>query len=147
MEGSEIKGDKLRRAILIIWLANKFDEQLSISDLRRLCGYTGSGIYSAKEAGWFIEKEGKFIELSEKGQLYLEKNILVLYRTVKLLIIFSIFPLSLLLIQKLMYKNLNILLLFNEYSLCIAIILFIFMFIYLYRIMWFFEKRTLRTQE
>ena len=39
----EIIGDKLRKALIIVWLANKFDRKIQISKLRRSIGYDSSG--------------------------------------------------------------------------------------------------------
>lgn len=88
----EIVGDKLRNAILVVWLASKFDKNTSKSELRRITSYDSSGLYSAIEAGWFKEEQDRLV-LTDKAIIYLRKN-LVEQRTLSrmLLAILGFFP-------------------------------------------------------
>ena len=72
-DAPEIVGDKLRKALMIVWLANKFDRNIQISKLRRLIGYDSSGLYSAIDSGWFKEENGRLL-LTEKANSYLQKK-------------------------------------------------------------------------
>lgn len=142
----EIVGDKLRRALFIVWLATKFEKKISIADLRRLSGYSSSGIYSAKEAGWFTENKDGCIRVTDKGELYLEKNQLVVYKSIRQFMVSLLFFLFYLLIQKLSYQYFGILMMSRVSWLIMSMIIILIMIFFWYRIIWFLEKRaTLRT--
>jgi hypothetical protein len=74
-DDKQIKGDKLRNAILLVWLASKYDKNLSAAKLRRIIGYDSSGLYSASESGWFKQEKDKIV-LTDKANSYLHETLL-----------------------------------------------------------------------
>jgi len=139
-----IRGDKLRKAMFLVWLANRFNDYITVADLRRMCGYASSGIYSAKESGWFIEKNGN-INLTDKGELYLEKNILNLHESIRGLIASIIIMTCSLIIQNIFYHKLNILIMFRAVFLVPTLILLLGFHLFWYRIIWHYKKRKIST--
>lgn len=136
----QISGDKLRNAILVIWLASKYDKNLPKSDLRRISGYDSSGLYSAIEAGWFKEEQDKVV-LTDKAVSYLKKNIIEFRRVIKILLVFiGFFPLMNFLDWYLLtFKNIN--LIYEPISSIASTILLLLLALNWYRLEWWFLKR------
>lgn len=72
----EVRGDKLRDAILYIYLHNKFSkEKIKVADLKKTVGYGSGGAYSAFESR-YLEKINDEIRLTEEGKDYVKSRIL-----------------------------------------------------------------------
>ena len=135
----EIIGDKLRKALIIVWLANKFDRKIQISKLRRLIGYDSSGLYSAMDSGWFKEENGRLL-LTEKANSYLQKNLLTTHSLIRRLLTYmAVFPL-INLFQWFLLTYYNLYLVFNPYGLLAAIFILFFFAMNWYRIYWWLIK-------
>jgi len=141
----EIVGDKLRKAIFIVWLSNKFEKGISRAELRRLSGYKSSGLYSAKEEGWFTENDKGKLGLAPEAELYLEKNLISPHKIIKLLLSYLLLFISLLIIQEFLVLKYEMLLRFNIFGSTIAAIILILIIVFWYRIFWFLEKRSIRS--
>ena len=135
-----LKGAKLRRAILLVWLANKVNIKVSTAQLRKMCGYTGSGLYSARDSGWFSDTGDRFI-LTDKAKDVLDNDLLPQYLPIRLLLIYSFIFIFILLVQSILNKYYNTLLIFSETTLVISLFIILLVYIFYYRIIWFFEKR------
>ena len=135
----EIVGDKLRKAILIVWFLNKFNENMPKATIRRMAGYQGSGIYSAMESGWFKEEQGKII-LTTEAELYCEKKILTNLKIVQFFFIYAAYTLALLIVNEYLIIKFGIMIRFNFYTTSIAFIIIIAFWFLFYRIMWYMLK-------
>ena len=140
-EDPSIKGDKLRDAIFIVWLANKFDRDIQTADLRRLSGYAGSGMYGGKESGWFTENEKGSLGLTEKGELYLRTKLLGSHDIVRGLFLYVALTFLMMLIQNYLYYEYNYTLIYKRTTLALASTTFILFYLVWYRFNWFFIKR------
>lgn len=137
-----IKGDKLRKAMFVVWLANKFDKGISKSELARLSGYKGTGLYSASEHDWFKEgPDDDMIRLTEKAELYLKENQLKTYDLAKMLFVVMTYFLGLLALQDIFLDVFNLEFKYEWQHLFPVIIVFIIVIRYFYRIVWYFMKR------
>ena len=136
----EIVGDKLRKALVVVWLANKYDKNIQTAKLRKIIGYDTSGLYSARETGWFKEEEGRLV-LTEKAGLYLQENLLLPHIiTRRLLSYIAIFPL-LNFIQWILLNYFNILLFADPLASLASIALLVLFILNWYRIYWWVLKR------
>ena len=135
---TEVRGDLLRKAIFVVWLANKFDKFISVAELARIAGYSSSGIYSAQEMGWF-NINGNVI-LKPKAELYLEKNILFYHKAIKqIMISFLIFTI-LMILQRYAYDRYNIILMGSSLLLYTSATILIFLYIFWYRLLWLISR-------
>lgn len=136
----QIYGDKLRNAIMVIWLASKYAKNMSKSELRRISGYDSSGLYSAIESGWFRE-EGNTVILTEKAISYLKRNLLEYRTMIRTLFVFiTIFPfINLLDWYLLTFHNIN--LVYNPLSSIASAIPILLIALNWYRIEWWLIKR------
>ena len=135
----EIPGDKLRNAILIVWFLNKFNETMPIASIRRMAGYQSSGIYSARESGWFREEGGKIV-LTSEAELYCEKNILNKFKVVRIFALYAAYTLGILMINEYLILNHGKMLRFNIYSTFFAFIFIVIFGVFFYRFIWIFQK-------
>jgi len=136
---SEIVGDKLRKAILIVWFLNKFNDSMPTAMIRRMAGYQGSGVYSAMESGWFREEGGR-IELTTEAELYCEKNILPKYKIARMFFIYTAYTLILLLVNEYLIINYGLMLRFTFYSVLIVFLFIMAFWGFFYRIIWYIRK-------
>ena len=75
-----VKGDKLRDLILLVHLNNKYGKDKNeISTLKKILGYSTGGIYHALDNSGYFNKTPNEIQLTEKGEKYLNKKILPRY--------------------------------------------------------------------
>lgn len=79
-EKDELKGDKLRELILLVYLNNKYDkEKNKVPWLKEKLGYSTGGLYHALDESGYFERKGDEIKLTEKGIRYLNKQLLPQY--------------------------------------------------------------------
>jgi hypothetical protein len=139
-EEPTIKGDKLRRAIFLVWLSNQFNEKLSYSELGRMVSYTSSGLYTGKEGGWFIENMNGELTLTDKSELYLQKNQLEFSKLIRILLAYMVIIFVTLLVQHYVYYEYDFLLMFNRATLIFGIVIMFLLYHFWYRILWIAEK-------
>jgi len=75
-----VKGDKLRDLILLVYLNNKYGHgKNDIAELKETLGYSTGGIYSALDNSGYFERNANGIQLTEKGNGYLDHKIMPRY--------------------------------------------------------------------
>ncbi len=137
-----VRGDTLRKAMVVVWLANKFEKGISKSELARISGYKGTGLWSASGHDWFIESpEDKIIKLTEKAELYLKENQLNTFYYARMVFITVAYLLGFLALQDILMDAFNYALKYEWQYLSPAIIFCILVITYFYRILWYFTKR------
>jgi hypothetical protein len=135
-----LKGDKLRDALFVVWLANRYHDELSIADLAKISGYKSTGVYSAKEEGWFIEESG-VIKLSEQGKSYV-KNYVLKGLNSQLLLIYYLFLLALVLfVQSVAFRYYGLLIMPDPLGTGIGLAVILFLIAFYYRLYWIILKR------
>ena len=140
-ETPSVRGDKLRNAILVIWLANKFEKGISKSELARISGYKGTGLWSASEHDWFIENpEDNMIKLTEKAESYLKKNQLDTFYYARMVLVTIAYLLGILAAQDILMDTFNFALKYEWQHLSLPIIFLILVITNFYRIIWYFTK-------
>lgn len=73
----QLRSDKLRDLILIVYLNNRFDKEKNrIPWLKEKLDYSTGGLYSALDNSGYFERKTDEIVLTEKGMTYLNKHIL-----------------------------------------------------------------------
>ena len=74
----KIRGDQLRELIFLVYLRNKYEKgENKIKDLQEIVGYNSpGGIYGVLNSSGYFRKTLDGIELTEKGEKYLNKQIL-----------------------------------------------------------------------
>jgi hypothetical protein len=74
----ELRGDKLRDLILLVYLNNKYGHgNEDVEKLREIVGYNSpGGIYSVLNSSGYFKKAVNGVELTDKGKKYLNKKIL-----------------------------------------------------------------------
>jgi hypothetical protein len=79
---NQIRGDKLRELLLMVYLNNKYGlgTRIEISKLKQLLGYSQSGIYSALDESGYFDRKVDEIRLSEEGEKYVKKEIVQQYK-------------------------------------------------------------------
>jgi hypothetical protein len=77
----KLKGDMLRELILLVHLNNKYGKgKNKIPELREIVGYNSpGGIYSALDNSGFFKRTRDEIKLTEKGEQYLNREIMPRY--------------------------------------------------------------------
>ena len=138
-DAPEIVGDKLRKALMIVWLANKFDRKIQLSKLRRLIGYDSSGLYSAIDSGWFKEENGRLL-LTEKANSYLQKKLLTTHNLIRSLLTYMAVLLLGNLFQWFLLTYYGVYLVFTPYALLAVIFILLFLVINWYRFCWWLIK-------
>ena len=141
-EDTEVRGDLLRKAIFVVWLANRYNKTISVSELTRIAGYSSSGIYSAKETGWL--KINGNVTLPQKRELYLEKNILYYHKAVKQITLSILIFTIMMILQRYAYDQYNIILIGSPILLYTSAIILIFLYIFWYRLLWIITKNRAR---
>ena len=141
-EDTEVRGDLLRKAIFVVWLANRYNKTISVSELTRIAGYSSSGIYSAKETGWL--KINGNVTLPQKSELYLEKNILYYHKAVKQITLSILIFTIMMILQRYAYDQYNIILIGSPILLYASAIILIFLYIFWYRLLWIVTKNRAR---
>ena len=136
----QIVGDKLRNAILIVWLASKYDKQLSASELRRIIGYDSSGLYSASESGWFKQEKDKIV-LTDASNSYLHEKLIKPYSIVRTILIYiALFPLINFLDWYLL-TSFNINMIYHPLASITSCVFCLLIALNWYRIVWWILKR------
>ena len=139
-KAEQIVGDKLRNALMIVWLASKYDKNLSVSELRRMSGYDSSGLYSAMESGWFKQETEKIV-LTDKAVVYLYENLIQTHSLIKTILVYiAIFPL-LNLFDWYLITSFNINLFYNPLASIASIILLLLLAFNWYRVVWWTLRR------
>lgn len=74
-----VRGDKLRDALLFVYMHNKFSkDKIKVADLKKIVDYSAGGAYSAFESR-YLEKTGDEIQLTEEGKDYVKNQVLPQY--------------------------------------------------------------------
>jgi hypothetical protein len=139
-DDKQIKGDKLRNAILIVWLASKYDKNLSAAKLRRIIGYDSSGLYSASESGWFKQEKDKIV-LTDKANSYLHETLLKPHSNIRTLLIYFAFVPAINFLDWYLLTSFNINMSYHPLVSIAFFILFLLIALNWYRLVWWTFKR------
>ena len=142
MKKSEgMRGDKFRRFLFAVWLANKFEKTISMVNLSKIAGYDSpSGAYGIEVSGW-VERDTKLgVTLTEKGKNYFKYNILHIHESIRQLLLSFLVFISLMTIQRYMYDNFGVILMGNFWFLVISALLIVIVHVFWYRLLWIISK-------
>ncbi len=136
---ARIKGDKLRRAIVLTWLSIRFNDPIPRAQLRRMCGYESSGIYTAITNGWFAEEKGDLV-LTEKSNEVID-DFKIDHASNKMILCMLIVLFFVFLVQNIMWYEYEIPLILGRRTILLTMGMLTMVNWFWYRIIWIAEKR------
>jgi len=137
----EARGDKFRKFLFAVWLANKYEKNISTVNLGKIAGFKGPGGPQAiKESRWVKEDINLGISLTKKGESYLKDNILYIHKAIRQILQSFLVFILLMIIQRYMYDSFGIILIGNFWFLVLSALIIIVIHVFWYRLLWIISK-------
>lgn len=93
VERDVIKGDKLHELMLLVHLNSKYGlgTTLKLFKLKKFLDYSPGGLYGALEGSGYFSRKGDEIELSDKGERYVNRKLMAQLRALYSISYFLLF--------------------------------------------------------